>query len=149
MTASTWESVSVNLPEDSKYFAIRNITASDHSFVFLIDDITYYIGGEISSYNIYVDGEQFTSVSGTTLEAVLTGIGNGNHKYSVSAVYTSGKESKQISIMLVTTDISNLSVDGKPVDIYTVDGKLVRRQATSLDGLSGLYVIDGRKVILK
>ena len=51
--------------------------------------------------------------------------------------------------MLVTTDISNLSVDGKPVDIYTVDGKLVRRQATSLDGLSGLYVIDGRKVILK
>ena len=149
VTASTWENVSVNLPEDSKYFAIRNITASDHSFVFLIDDITYYIGGEIRSYNIYVDGEQFTSVSGTTLEAVLTGIGNGNHKYSVSAVYTSGKESKPISIMLVTTDISNLSVDGKPVDIYTVDGKLVRRQATSLDGLSGLYVIDGRKVILK
>ena len=149
VTASTWENVSVNLPEGSKYFAIRNITDNYDSFLFLIDDITYSVVGEISSYNIYVDGELFTSVGGTTLEAVLKGIGNGNHKYSVSAVYTSGKESKPISTMLVTTDISNLSVDGKPVDIYTVDGKLVRRQATSLDGLSGLYVIDGRKVILK
>ena len=37
-----------------------------------------------------------------------------------------------------------------PVDVYTVTGRLVRRQATTTAGLpAGLYVVEGRKVIVK
>lgn len=37
-----------------------------------------------------------------------------------------------------------------PVDIYTLTGRLVRRQATSVNGLpKGIYIVDGRKMIVK
>lgn len=80
---------------------------------------------------------------------MLNGIGNGEHTYAVTAVYKGGIESKPVIITLTTTGISSVSADGKPVDIYTVDGKLVRKQATSLEGLNGLYIINGQKVIVK
>lgn len=149
VTSTPWENVSVDLPEGAKYFAIRNISSADNAFIFLVDDITYTAGSEVVSYNIYVDGELTTSVDGATLEAVLNGIGNGEHTYAVTAVYKGGIESKPVIITLTTTGISSVSADGKPVDIYTVDGKLVRKQATSLEGLNGLYIINGQKVIVK
>ena len=43
----------------------------------------------------------------------------------------------------------NKVYDGKPVDVYSVDGKLVRGQAKSLNGLKGVYVINGKAVIVK
>lgn len=49
----------------------------------------------------------------------------------------------------VSTGISKLVVDGKPVDVYSLDGKLVRSQAKSLNGLKGVYVINGKTVMLK
>ena len=35
------------------------------------------------------------------------------------------------------------------VEIYTIDGRLVRRQATSLEGLKGIYLIGNKKVLVK
>ena len=49
----------------------------------------------------------------------------------------------------ISTGISELVVDGKPVDVYSLDGKLVRSQAKSLNGLKGVYVINGKTVMLK
>ena len=46
-------------------------------------------------------------------------------------------------------NVRQIAVDGKPVDIYSVDGKLVRSKATSLDGLKGLYIVNGKKVMVK
>ena len=37
----------------------------------------------------------------------------------------------------------------EPVDVYSLDGKLVRKQVTSLSGLKGVYIVDGKKVVLK
>lgn len=40
--------------------------------------------------------------------------------------------------------------DGKAADVYTLGGKLVRRNATSLNGLpSGVYIFGNRKVIVR
>ena len=39
--------------------------------------------------------------------------------------------------------------EGQPVDVYTIDGRLVRRQATSLEGLKGLYLIGNKIVLVK
>ena len=41
-------------------------------------------------------------------------------------------------------------MDGKPVDVYTIDGKLVRRQTTTLRGLrKGVYVVGNKKVVVE
>ena len=40
--------------------------------------------------------------------------------------------------------------DGKPADIFTIDGKLLRRGATSLEGIApGFYVVGGKVVMVK
>jgi len=52
-----------------------------------------------------------------------------------------------------TTGISSvkLSNDTTPADVYTIDGKLVKKSATNpTEGLShGLYIINGKKVLVK
>jgi hypothetical protein len=38
----------------------------------------------------------------------------------------------------------------RPTNVYTATGVLVRRQATTLEGLpKGIYVVNGRKVIVR
>ena len=49
----------------------------------------------------------------------------------------------------VPTGIQQISVD-RPVNVYTLGGVLVRRGATTLDGLSdGVYIINGKKVYVR
>lgn len=52
-----------------------------------------------------------------------------------------------------TTSIDDVNIDGnayKSYDIYNINGQLVRKNATSTDGLSkGLYIMNGKKVIVK
>ena len=48
----------------------------------------------------------------------------------------------------VITGIQQLE-ESQPVDVYSVDGKLIRRQAKTLDDLKGVYIINGRGVIMK
>ena len=75
---------------------------------------------------------------------------SGEHTLAVTAVYEGGMESAPATAVIdVTSGISEISIDGQPVDVYTVDGRLVRRQATSLQGLKGLYLIGNKKVFVK
>ena len=49
----------------------------------------------------------------------------------------------------VPTGIQQISAD-RPVNVYTLGGVLVRRGATTLDGLSdGVYIINGKKVYVR
>lgn len=143
-----WSEFTFNLPAGTTFFAIRH-TSTD-IFGLLVDDVKFSTGaGSIASYNIYVDGELYTNVDGNTLTAIVSGLSVGSHVFGVTAVYANGQESKPVTFVLETTSIDKLSVDGKPVDIYTVDGKLVRKQATTLEGLNGLYIINNQKVIIR
>lgn len=70
--------------------------------------------------------------------------------FGVSAVYVTGKESKPAFVTVsVSTDIRQIVSDGKPVDVYSLDGKLVRSQVKSLNGLKGVYVINGKTILVK
>jgi len=148
-----WSTVSYELPEGTKYFAIRNITDGEKGFVLAVDNFNYLAGGgEVASYNIYIDGELVATVEGdvTTYIVDPETIDNGDHQFSVTAVYANGKESKPVTTAFeVTTAIEQIAKDGKPVDVYSLDGKLVRQQAKSFDGLKGVYVINGRAVLVK
>jgi hypothetical protein len=147
--AGTWNTVSYELPEGTKYFAIRNITDGEKGFILAIDNIKYLAGGsEPTGYNVYVDEAFAKTVTETTAELELNEAKE--YKLSVTAVYADNVESKPVSVILsVATAIEQIAADGKPVDVYSLDGKLVRQQAKSLNGLKGAYVINGKAVIVK
>jgi len=49
-----------------------------------------------------------------------------------------------------TTGISLTTKQAETMDIYTIDGRLIRKQAKSTDGLEkGLYIINGKKQIVR
>ena len=69
-------------------------------------------------------------------------------KYKAAAVW---KEFKNI-LEIGTTAINGvvISEDGKPFDIYNMQGRKVRDNVTSFDGLpSGVYIVNGKKVMVK
>ena len=70
-------------------------------------------------------------------------------QYAVTAIYADGTESAPVEVN-VPTGIENVITDGQPVDVYTIDGKLVRRQTTTLRGLrKGTYVVGNKKIIIQ
>jgi len=146
-----WTLFTATLPEGTKYFAIRH-TSTD-VFGVMVDDISFnYDGGTVSRYNVYYEGQLIATVENgvTTYTVAADQVEAGERTFAVSAVYANGQESKPATATIsVTTGIRQLVVDGHPVDVYSVDGKLVRRQATSTEELRGLYIVNGTKVMVK
>lgn len=146
ISSDNWEKFSFDLPEGAKYFAIRH--KSVDVFALFIDDVAYITGGaEIASYNVYVDEVLYKNVTDTSIDLDIP---VGDHKVSVTIVYANGVESAPVSVNTTITAIETILAKGKPVDIYTLDGVLVRSQATSAEGLkAGIYVVDGVKAMVK
>jgi hypothetical protein len=165
-TASTteWEEVSVDLPAGTKYFAIRHI--SNDVWAMLIDDITYIPAGGggsgvsvsstvLTGYNIYVDHDFTVNAKASQTETTFPHRFKGTEKIFVTAVYNlideampnlaEQRESAPVQAIGSVTAIEEILVkSGKNVNIYTMDGKLVR----SNSGLrKGVYVVDGKKVV--
>ena len=149
LDATEWIEYTFTLPEGAKYFAIRH-TAQD-IFGLLLDDITFERSASAPvGYNIYVDGVLVGSTADTAYDLPATGLTNGQHTFAVTAVYEGGKESTPaLATIDITSGINEITTDDQPVDVYTIDGRLVRRQATSLEGLKGLYLIGNKKVFVK
>ena len=151
MAASTeWEEVSFDLPAGAKYFAIRH--TSNDVFALFVDDVKFVQGaGEVLSYNVYVNEEFLKNVEGTS--TTVSDLADGEYTISVSAVYAGGKQSAPVTVSVKIGGedaIEQLIATGKPVNIYTVDGKLVRQNVTSVEGLmAGIYVVDGKKATVK
>ena len=63
-----------------------------------------------------------------------------------------GVDVKQIMLSFEDADALGIDVvelQQKPVDVYTVSGLLIRRNATTLDGLPrGLYIVEKKKVVI-
>lgn len=148
--SETWMQFTASLPEGTRYFAIRH-TSTD-IFGVMLDNVTFTYSGTVSRYNIYLDKELIATVAGdvTTYTAAIDCVEAGDCTFSVTAVYGNGDESAPTSVSIsVITSIDQITAKGEPVDIYSVDGKLVRSQASSLNGLSGVYVIGGNKVMIR
>lgn len=147
VSSTQWEQVSYDLPEGTKFFAIRH--TSQDVWGLMVDDITYTAGGTAPvAYNIYVDAELNGDVEGdvTTYRVDVSNILSGNHSFAVSALYANGAESKPaIATITIITAINEIVATGKPVNIYTMDGKHI----TSLKGQKGAYIINNKKVLVK
>ncbi|MBP3252335.1 MAG: choice-of-anchor J domain-containing protein [Prevotella sp.] len=142
-----WDEFTVDLPEDTRYFAIRS-TSQDAARLLCIDDISYTVmAGRLTGYNVYAD----QMLLATTDEAQTTYVvSNGNAaQYAVTAVYADGQES-QPAVAGASLGMQSLTDADKAFDVYTIDGVKTRSSATSLEGLrKGVYIIRHQKVIVK
>ena len=121
-------------------------------YVLVVDDATYTMDGEADKYNIYYEGTLVATVEGeeTTYAVSEDNFTTGEHQFAVTAVYANGMESKPVTATLsVVSGIEDLQTDSASVDVYSLDGKLLHRQTTSLHGLKGVYVVGGKKVMIK
>ena len=127
------------------YIAIRHYNVSD-KFCLVVDDVTYTPADFAPiSYNIYVDAAQVANVAENSAD--LKNLICGNHVFAVTAVYANGVESKPVMQTLdVVNAINDIVSNGKPFTIYTVDGKLINRQAANM---KGIYIVNSKKVLTK
>ena len=146
---NAWSKVSYELPEGTKYFAIRNVTGGDAAFILAVDNISYLAGSsEPTGYNVYVDEAFVKSVTETTAEVVLSK--GKEHKFSVTAVYPGNEESKPVSVVIsVVTGIDQLIATGKPVNVYTLDGKFLGTMSNTKSLKKGAYIIENKTVVVK
>lgn len=133
------------------YVAIRHFNVTDQ-FALVVDDITYTLDGQPVSYNIYYEGEKVATVEdgSTKFTVTIDKMEAGERTFAVTAVYSNLQESKPVTAKItVTSDIRQLTADGNPVDVYSLDGKLLLKQTKSLKGLKGAYIVGGKAVIIK
>ncbi len=105
--------------------------------VVLCDNGDVYIKDIISTYrnSAWVKG----TYSGNTITIPTGQLLNYEPTYGVPyAVYWGKKDGRDY-----------FRNDERTAITFTIDGRLVRRQATSLDGLKGIYLIGGKKVYVK
>ena len=152
-----WTEFSVQLPEGTKYFAIRDI--SYDCLGLMLDDITYRKASlVVESYHIYRDGQ----LIGNTKDTHFTDVAEaGNHIYQVSVVYTVGESllSQEASVITAITDVDGgittiktqpgvilvRGAEGKQVEVFTLDGRRIAattgRSLTTIAVNTGVYVV--------
>ena len=91
---------------------------------------------------------EISTEANCTIDAVIE---PGTHRVAVTAVFADGTESipAYATLEYIATGIDEILANGKSFDVYSLDGKLVRSQTRSVEGLKGVYVVDGKNVILK
>lgn len=149
-SSGEWTEIRVKIPSDIKYFAIRQTSGAWDSYFFMIDDITFSRGGgEIKHFNIFIDGEKVAEISVEETAFQIPEITN-SHEVGISAVYANGLESRPVKVAYSPEGSSVGSIlNGTPTDIYSVDGRIIVRQATSTENLApGIYIANGKKIIV-
>lgn len=156
---ANWEEYVAELPEGTKYFAIRQVTEADSTLLFGLDDISYERGAvkdSVVGYNIYRDGQLIATVDGQTTSYTDTEADSDGHTYNVTVIYEDANgnryESAFSNSVTVATGIEAIerTLDATTYDVYTLDGKAVKLGAQSLSGLKkGIYIINDKKFILR
>ncbi len=167
-SATEWTKYSYQLPEGTRYFAIRCV--SKHQFGLMIDDISYspaHSPIEFWGYNVYRDGQLLTADAIGDTEYVDSNVAVGNtYRYNVTALYDSGEaiysndvdltisdvtgignisDGDEVIIRAVTGGINVTGAYGKTINVYTVGGACVCSvRGTADDWLplqTGLYIV--------
>lgn len=150
LTGGEWQKIEIDIPEGSNYFAIHHNTIQENAFMLSIDDVEYEAGYPAPvSFNVYRNAQFIANV--TEGRSVYVDNSTQDAVYAVTAVYPDGTESEPVEVSTAPTGITNLYVDnGRDNAVYTLDGKLVRRDCSSIATLpKGIYVVNNRKVVVK
>lgn len=149
IASSTWQQVTVSLPEGARHFAIHNNTDAYNSYLFMVDDVTYEKNTAPLAYRVYRDGALVATVTDTTFTETEA-IGDNAPVYKVTAVYADGSESLPVELS-ISNGIETISATAEgSYNVYTTDGALVRSQAKTLEGLQpGIYIVNGKKHVVR
>ena len=163
-----WDEYEFNLPEGSKYFAIRCV--SNNKFALLIDDIKFVEAGskpedlQLNGYNVYRNGKKVnkTLVSGESFTD-KTISESAKYGYVVTAVYDKGESLAsnlaEVDVVSGVSDIDATAVnvrtdadalvitgaEGKTVKVYAADGSLVAQRTAGnterIGVVRGMYLV--------
>lgn len=116
-----WKEYQVELPEGTKYFAIR--VTSKFQQMLMLDDITYESGvGTIIGFNIYRDGQNIATVDAQTTIFKDNTADKGNHSYTVTVIYDEGESRMSNSVSVVTSLKDNAKAE---TIVRTIPGHIV------------------------
>lgn len=148
--AAAWTRFTAELPDGALYFALRVVTSDGH--LCMIDDISFTAGSctEILSWNVYCNGKFLAEVPFEQLEYTDAAGTEGNF-YNVTANYATGEESAFSNTFSIGAGVNGIFGNGTELyDVFTIDGKILQLKSESIDDLEpGVYVINGRKVIIR
>lgn len=160
-----WTKYSFAVPAGAKHFAIRCV--SNRQFALFVDDVTFERANpaanlQLQGYNVYRDGVKLCAspVTGTRFSET----DNDAHSYVVTAVYDRGESAaSNVAAVDCATSIGKVDAshalavtgstgciivqgaDGKLIEVFGTDGKLVRSVKGSgtsvISVVSGLYIV--------
>ncbi len=168
-----WQEMAFDLPEGTKYFAIRNV--SNYKLALMVDDVRFVKDGaamqqlEISGYNVYRDGTKINKELVTETRFVDTPDDTERHIYTVTVVYKQGESTGSNEVLIATDGIVSAESDntsvvaekgrihvtstaGSQILVFTPSGHCVASidnaaQNESIDVVSGIYIVKvGTKV---
>lgn len=143
-----WTEYIVELPEGSRYFAIRSF--GKNAYQLLIDDVYFApvspASFEILGYNIYRDGEKLNDEPVTETTFADNDAPDGTKTYHVTVVYKNRGESRGISAEITTTGVEGFA-DGI-TGVYASEGKIIITGAEDMDvvvaSLNGALLYNGK-----
>lgn len=145
-----WTELSYTLPREAKYFAIQHTNEGQNTTVAFIDDVEYtpLYGSttkvNFKGYNVYRDNVLVAENLATTSYTDNEG---GSHKYNVTAVYAEGESVFSNDFLSgELAGIDGVVAGATNSGIYTITGV----KMNNLKNVpAGIYVVGGRKVIVK
>ncbi|WP_314800119.1 choice-of-anchor J domain-containing protein [Alloprevotella tannerae] len=135
-----WKEYQVELPEGTKYFAIR--VTSKFQQMLMLDDITYESGiGTIIGFNIYRDGQNIGTVDAQTTIFKDNTADKGNHNYTVTVIYDEGESRMSNSVSAVTSLKDNVKAE---TIVRTIPGHIVI--SNSIGQEVAVFAANGKQV---
>lgn len=135
----TWTKFEYNVPEGTRYFAIRCVSFDQYAF--FLDDISYTPAAaetdKIAGYDIFRDGTKLNDRPVVATTFTDTFADTGKHVYAVCAVMPRGL-SPAASVSVETTGVENVGVS-EHVEVYNLQGQRVESNTENLP--SGIYII--------
>lgn len=148
-----WGFFSFDVPQGAQYFAIRNVSSADDFDGLLLDDIEYCAGyGLLEGFNVYRDGELIESLSADATSFTEQQMPWGRHQYAVTAVFAGGESALATSNALIFTGITATTATQEPADrlpVFSLSGQRVGIQADLPQLPKGVYLVGGKKVVVK
>ena len=94
------------------------------------------------------ENRPFNSNNGELLSFKVSG--NGSIEVSNILFVTNGEAERMFPSLYAGTTGIDVTKTSDAMDVYNIDGRMVRRQVTSTNGLGkGMYIINGKKTIVK
>lgn len=156
---ANWKHFTFDVPEGAKYVAIRHNTEASKASMFGIDDFTYEKGtpgvsDSITAYIVYRDGKRIATVKATDVPSFTDDTAE-DHVWNVTVIYTeTGGDSNESGFsndasLAITSGIDGLETESTRLhDVYNTAGRLIKKNATSIDRLPhGVYIIGKKKVV--